>query len=207
MTCYRIIDTPETSGDELAALIASLPEWRRTAAAAYHHERGKRECAVSYTLLCDLLRDTFGITERPRFAIGGHGKPALLFGDEAEADGNASANIRFNLSHCKQAIACVVSDSAEVGIDVERLGRHTAALADHCMSAEEVRQINNAADPDLEFTMLWTRKEALLKLTGEGITDDLRMVLTSERMKGVRISTQYNKEKGYAWSVAETISH
>ena len=71
------------------------------------------------------------------------------------------------------------------------------------MSEAEKRQIAVADDPDAEFTLLWTKKEALLKLTGEGITDDLKTVLTSPRMEGVELFGGCCKEKGYAWSVAQ----
>jgi len=54
------------------------------------------------------------------------------------------------------------------------------------------------------FTSLWTQNEALLKLTGEGITDDLKTVLRSSRMDGVSLQTIVNTEKGYCVSIATT---
>ena len=38
--------------------------------------------------------------------------------------------------------------------------------------------INASADPALRFLYFWTRKEALLKLTGEGIRNDMKQVLS-----------------------------
>ena len=70
------------------------------------------------------------------------------------------------------------------------------------MSDEELKQISEAPDPDAEFTLLWTKKAALLKYTGEGITDDMKTCLTSPRAEGVMIESGINREQGYAWAVA-----
>ncbi len=196
MTDYRIINSTEPCGELLNALISSLPLWRREAALKFRFEQGRRECCLSYLLLCDMLKDSFGITEQPQFVIGEHGKPTLDI---------ANHDIRFNISHCKRAVACVVSDTEDVGIDVECTGRYTTALADYCMNDTEKENIANANDPDSMFTELWTRKEALLKLTGEGITDDLKTVLFSSRINNITLTSGLNAEEGYAWSLARRL--
>lgn len=196
MTHYRIIDEMDVSGEKLLMLIGKLPEWRRQEAMRFKYENGKRECTMSYLLLCDMLNEYFGISEQPRFAIGEHGKPTLVFCDKMQ-------NIHFNLSHCKNAIACAISDDGEVGIDVECLGRYKLSLAEYCMSADEVQSICNAADPDLEFTRLWTRKEALLKYTGEGIMDDMKDILRSSRVTDISFHTTENIPKGYVCTMVK----
>ena len=185
---YRIIDDFATDAESLRCLLDSLPQWRREAALKFRHEQGQRECALSYNLLSEML----GF--QPEFRIAEHGKPYVKMPlcDEM---------IYFNLSHCRKAVACAVSDN-EVGIDVECIGRYGERLARYCMCDEEMQRIQESADPDAEFTMLWTRKEALLKLTGEGINDDMKTCLSSERLNGIVIDCGLNKEKGYAWSVA-----
>lgn len=182
---YRIIDPREYSTEEIRKSLLRLPVWRREEAERFKHEQGRRECTLSYLLLTEMM----GF--QPTFTKGEHGKPEI-----AEKEGTF-----FNLSHCKNAIACVVDDSP-CGIDVECLGRYKPVLAEYCMNEDELQMIATAEDPDAIFTMLWTRKEALLKLTGEGITDDLKSCLTSYRMNGVVIESGVNEEKGYAWAVA-----
>lgn len=182
---YRIIDDMEITGEALESLISQLPEWRRAEAEKFRFESGRRECTLSYLLLSEM------IGFQPEFERGEHGKPSLVGSD-----------VSFNLSHCKRAVACAVSEDGDVGIDVECLGRYKPALAEYCMCAEELRLIDEAEDHDEAFTLLWTKKEALLKLTGEGITDDMKTVLYSDRMNGVEMLSGCNKEKGYAWSVA-----
>jgi 4'-phosphopantetheinyl transferase len=65
------------------------------------------------------------------------------------------------------------------------------------MNEKEVEQIERAERPDVEFIRLWTKKEAMLKLTGEGLTNDLKSVLTGNE----QIETTVNMEKNYVWSV------
>lgn len=146
--------------------INSLPDWRREQALRFKFEQGQWECAASYLLLCDMLRDNYGVDIQPHFCIGKHGKPTL----------QEFPHIHFNMSHCKKAVAVAVSD-CPVGIDVECTGRMNDSLARHVLSDDEYARVMASANPDLEFTRLWTRKEALVKLTGDGITDDLKNLL------------------------------
>lgn len=199
MTYKGIIDNMDVTGEELSALIDGLPSWRRDEALRYKFEGGRRECAMSYLLLCDMLREHFGITEQPAFDRGQHGKPMLRFKD-------GQRDVFFNISHCKNAVACIVSDEGEVGIDVECLGRYKPSLAEYCMNSEEVQSINDAEDSDLFFTRLWTQKEAFLKLTGDGITDDMKVILLSPEAKAAHLDTSVNMEKGYVCTTAQNVN-
>ena len=185
MLQYRIIDDLNLSTEEIEKLIETLPEWRREEALKFKHIQGRKENAMAY----DLLRKMLG--HELRFEYGSHGKPYAENGKY------------FNLAHCKNAIGVVIGDG-EVGIDVECTGRYKPGLAEYAMSDDELKEIEQGGD--LAFTVLWTKKEALLKLTGEGITDDIKTVLTSERMNNVKIKSGYDTEKHYAWSIAYTCS-
>ena len=188
MTRYEIIHPDEFSEQRLEEIFAQLPEWRKAEAQRFKFRQGQVECALSYWLLSQMA----GF--QPDFIKGEHGKPT-----------SQQPQFHFNLSHCKQAVACAISDESEVGIDVESLGRYKPSLAEYCMNDEELKQIAESDDMDATFTLLWTKKEALLKLTGEGITDDLKNCLLSERMKGVTFESGVNKERGYAWSLVYSV--
>jgi 4'-phosphopantetheinyl transferase len=181
---YRIIDNLDLSPEEIEELINSLPKWRRDEALKFKRIQGQKENAMAY----DLLRKMLGY--EPYFEYGSHGKPY-----------SSNSEKCFNIAHCKNAIGVIIGDK-EVGIDVECMGRYKPALAEYAMSEVEIKKIEEGGDK--AFTMLWTKKEALLKLTGEGIVDDLKNVLTSERMKNVKIISGYDEEKQYAWSIAYT---
>lgn len=124
------------------------------------------------------LREDYGISEPPLFDFGDHGKPLLA----------GRPDIHFSLSHCREAAACVV-DTVPVGIDVESLDSYDPDLLPQTMSDDEQRLIAADADPRLAFIRFWTMKESLLKMTGEGMTDDIRNVLTGSRLKTARFQT------------------
>lgn len=202
------------SAQQLDEAVAKLPAWRRERALAYRHEQGRKECAMSYLLLCRALREVYGIEWQPCFVIGEHGKPELALPQEGlgdaslkDAPGGTSLEAalpfsslpHFNMSHCKKAVACVVADG-EVGVDIERLGRFSEAMARHVLNDEEYAEVMAADDPDVVFTDYWTKKEAIVKLTGRGIDDDLKNIIA--KYKHVRLHTERHVAEGFVVTVA-----
>ena len=145
----------EKSSHELQEALRLLPDWRRAEVLRYKHLQGQKECAYSYLLLCDAMRQEYGITTQPHFLIGEHGKPTL----------QEFPHIHFNLSHCKVGVAVALS-GAPVGIDIECVGRGNDSLMRHVLSQAEYELVHTAPEPSLEFTKYWTMKEAVVKLTG-----------------------------------------
>ena len=201
-------DLASITPQELEQALASLPDWRREKALRFKHEQGRKECAFAYLLLCQALQETYGITQQPSFFIGEHGKPELSFvqgGSSASSSSHLSpltshlSPLHFNLSHCKQAIACVLSERP-VGVDVESIGRYSESLARHVLSPEEFALVSSAPDPQIPFTRLWTQKEAVVKLTGRGIDDDLPNLLF--KYNNVSLHTEEHLDKDYILSVA-----
>lgn len=175
-----------------AALLELSPE-RREQALRYRHELGRRQCALAYLLLKRALHEGYGITGNPRFNYGEHGKPLL-------AD---YPDIHFSLSHCREAVACAVSDRP-VGIDVESIGRYREQLAAYTMSEDERAAIAAAASPEVAFTRLWTMKEALLKCSGQGIVDGLKTVL--EGVDENLFTTVIDPSERYVYTVFPAVS-
>ena len=201
---YILDDLDTITSQQLDRAIASLPEWRREKALRFKHEQGRKECAFAYLLLCQALQEVYGITEQPAFTIGEHGKPALSFASSVQSGFPAlSPSLpplpHFNLSHCRNAIACVVSDRP-VGVDVERIGRFNDSLARHVLCNDEYTQVLHAPHPDLAFTRFWTQKEAVVKLTGRGIDDDLKNLLY--KYNNVSLHTDERPDRGYVVTVA-----
>ncbi len=151
---------------DLEAALRELSPQRREQALKFKFEQGQRLSVLAYLLLKKGLREAYGITENPVFEYGEHGKPSIVGHPE----------IHFNLSHCKEAVVCAVSDSP-VGVDVESIREYHESLVRYTMNDDEVRQIESSEHPDVTFIRLWTMKEAVLKLIGTGISNDIKNVL------------------------------
>ncbi len=187
---YIYDDIEGFSAEELVQSIENLPPQRREAALRYKHELGRKQCVLAYNLLCKALEKEYGITEKPVFEYGEHGKPSII----------GHADIHFNLSHCKTAVACAVSDTP-IGIDIESIRPVKENVVRYAMNDDEVRQIYDSDNPDLEFTKLWTKKESLQKLTGEGINDNMKSILLPENMGRISINTIVTPK--YVYSICE----
>ncbi len=182
-------DISDFGSSEIEALLSLLPVWRREKALAFKHEVDTRESVLSFALLMFKLEREYGITGNLEFDYTEHGKPLL----------RNYPDIHFNLSDCRNAVACVTGDSP-VGIDVERRGRYRDVLARHVLNGEELALVLGAEDRDGKFLEYWTRKEALLKLTGSGLSGDMKDVLVDH--KGISIFTFPRKD--FICSIAET---
>ena len=177
---------------DLTEALQQISPQRREQALQFRHELGQRQCVLSYLLLKRALHEVYDIDENPLFDYGEHGKPFLT----------NHPDIHFNISHCKDAVACAIDDSP-VGIDIESVGRYKDELARYTMNDEEIAKIATAEDPEVVFEVvfieLWTKKEAATKLVGTGITDNLKEILT--RAECV-IDTTVSNNRKYVWSVA-----
>lgn len=171
---------------EVERMISLVPEPRRSDALKFKHTFGRFACLKSYLMLADLLNQEFGLEEFS-MEVGEHGKPYIA----------GRPDIHFNISHCLKAIAVVVSDQP-VGIDVESFRQYSEGLLDKTMNETEKAEIQASDAPQETFACYWTRKEAVFKMQGTGITDNLHNILSG----GVTTGTKVNREKGYALSVA-----
>lgn len=172
---------------DFASALPLLSDQRREQALKFKHELGRKTCAAAYLLLCEGLRREYGLTEKPVFGYGEHGKPFLLEHPE----------IHFSLSHCREAVLCVVSDRP-VGADIESVREYHESLVRYTMNDDEVADIVHSACPALIFTRYWTKKEAVVKLSGEGLRSDMKNVLTGFPR---HVETWVNAERGYVYSV------
>lgn len=99
------------------------------------------------------------------FEYGPAGKPRL-------ADRTAP---RFNIAHSGM-LAVIAIARGDVGIDVERRKPPVPEVTPDVFSALETRVIQSADDPLIAFYDIWTRKEALVKAKGTGLSESLAEV-------------------------------
>lgn len=77
--------------------------------------------------------------------------------------------IDFNISHSGDWVLCALSDTHQVGIDIEQVRSVLIADFEHVLSTAEKQQIEAAPNPYRFFYDLWTRKEAVAKAEGSGL--------------------------------------
>lgn len=95
-----------------------------------------------------------------------HGKPVLP----------DRPDVGFSLAHAG-SVALVAVAAVPVGVDLEPVdGRSVANLVRSMCTSGEVRALEAAGAPPARVLRVWTRKEALLKATGAGLTRDPRTV-------------------------------
>lgn len=89
----------------------------------------------------------------------------------------AISNLHFNTSHTKGYAVITISEEP-TGTDIEYLNPafDYSDLLPSCFSPEESRFITLQKDMQQNFYILWTRKEALIKATGEGLTENLAQI-------------------------------
>ena len=191
--------------------MSRLSAQRREQALRFRFELGRRQSVAAYLLLRTALEQEYGITEPPLFEYGEHGKPKLAPLSSPPLGGNPDAqeaspngwtmegSLHFNLSHCREAVACVLSNQP-VGIDIESIRPIKESLVCYTMNDAEQELIFSAPNPDVAFTRLWTRKEAVMKLSGHGLATDMKSVLDN---CSALLLTVARPECGYVWSVAK----
>jgi 4'-phosphopantetheinyl transferase len=104
-----------------------------------------------------------------------HGKPRVP----------ALPGVHVSVSHSAGCIAVAVVRGGAVGIDVEEIGQfdpvELEGLAAGILAPEERAELARqpAHDGAWAFTTYWTRKEALVKATGEGLASALDRIVVS----------------------------
>ena len=146
-------------------------------AARFYFERHQNRYVVGRGVLRTLLGAYLHLApETIRFAYGPQGKPDL-------SHNFPDSDLCFNLAHSEGLALVAVTRSASIGVDVERVRRlpEFNELVNRFFSPRESElfaKVPEAEKPQAFFN-LWTRKEAWLKATGDGIASLLPEVNVS----------------------------
>lgn len=186
--------------ETLAATLS--PDEKSRASRFFHLIDGER-----FVLRRGLLRYILGSytgfpPSRLRLNYQGNGKPVL-------APLPAGRSLQFNLSHSNGVAVYAVAQCGEVGIDVEQVRDLTDWLGivqEHFSKREQDVMLGIPETLRLEaFYRGWTRKEALLKATGQGIGGGLSQIEVSlepnkpARIKRIEGSTTLASE----WTITD----
>ena len=144
-----------------------LNQEEQVRAARFHFERDRSMFVCCRAQLRRILAEHTGCAPAAiQLQAGPRGKPALVGG-----------KIEFNVSHAGHWFACAVSEQTPLGVDIEEEHplRDMVAVAEHFFAPAEVMQLfaTDEKDRTRSFFECWTRKEAVIKATGEGISRPL----------------------------------
>lgn len=143
--------------------LLSKPEIDR--AEKYLLTSDKRNYIVSRSILKQLLSGFLQVNAREiEFKYCKNGKPFL----------EDYPNLRFNSSHSGEAFVIGFAAGKDIGVDIESLQRplNISKLQSFLFTPAELRSFNdlNHFQKQQTFINCWTKKEAILKASGEGLT-------------------------------------
>lgn len=184
-----------------AALTAILSDDEQRRASRFLFEDDRRRFTACRGRLRRLLAKYMHTPpERLEFAYSGLGKPTL-------ATGAGDPPLHFNVSHSGELALIAITREGELGADVERRRelRDMQGLAERFFSQAESSGLL-ALDPKSQpsaFFQIWTRKEAILKATGKGLTFPLnRLTVTfGENTPPKLLQLGDNPEEARCWTL------
>jgi len=184
--------------DQLQNLLSAdeLDRMRR-----FRFERDRHEFLFARSMLRTLLGAYLEIAGHSvRFAYADHGKPAL-------APPQSKTGLQFNLSHTSGAVLLAVSLHRSIGADIERVREdfEVEEIAARFFSQAEKRALLSLP-PDQRheaFFRCWTRKEALLKAKGDGLSfplDQFDVSIAADE-KRAALSTRPDSGEAARWQI------
>ena len=159
------LDAPE---ETLAAYWTIIDADERNRAERFRTRELRRRWVVARAALRDIL--ACYTSTRPsgvQFEFEANGKPILASPQHRDS-------LHFNLSHSNSRALVGVSDFGPIGVDLEyeRPIRDWRDVSQRFFSADEMRQLESIPETERlsAFYRCWTRKEAVIKASGEGLS-------------------------------------
>lgn len=151
--------------------------------ARYHKFRSSKArdiFCLSHGLLRTTLGNLLGVDPKAiEFSYGPRGKPHIK---------TPETNLQFSLSHSGDYCALAIVVNKAIGIDIEqhREVKSILQLARRIASPVELAFVDSFITPDKPglFFDFWTRKEAMVKATGSGISQGLSEITLASQETG-----------------------
>jgi len=132
-----------------------------------------------------------------RFIYGWRGKPALA----------SASGIQFNMTHSGNLAVIALTLGREIGVDVEQIRplSDMQHIADRFFCPEEASEIMSLpqTERDRAFFCCWTRKEAYIKATGDGLSTPLNnfRVTVRPNIPARFVHLEHNSNAAKAWTL------
>jgi 4'-phosphopantetheinyl transferase len=178
---------------------ATLEQWlsdeEHDRASRFRFDADRRRFAHTRGLLRQLLGHYLGCSpSQVQFDVGPMGKLSVQ-----------SARVRFNVSHSHEWALIAIAQDRDVGVDVEHhrpLHHDLFAIATRFFAPSEVDALRALPPEDHEpaFYRIWSRKEAFIKATGQGISAGLDTFAVSiDDHRAVRLQVFAHPEEQARW--------
>ncbi|UOO37486.1 4'-phosphopantetheinyl transferase superfamily protein [Oscillospiraceae bacterium CM] len=157
---------PVVNNDLIREMMGSVSTEKNQRLSKYRHEIDRKLSVYSEILArCLACRLTGAAFDKTAIFYGETGKPVFEY----------LPNCHFNISHTKYAVAAVVA-SQPVGVDVERVRDIDRRVAETALTGNELSWLDKAGAENWRqrFFEIWTKKEAVLKRSGEGLAGGLK---------------------------------
>lgn len=159
-------------------LIDNLNTEEKRRSVLYHFEADRNRFIISRSFLRILLAEEIGINaleikiEKDSFE-----KPFLP----------SHPNTYFNVSHSGD-FALIILGSKMVGIDVEKmdLNQDFSDIIPSVFCTKEINELQDSSDKTRTFYKFWTRKEAILKAIGKGISEELKRLCVTDAYHNIQ---------------------
>lgn len=167
----------QTNADHIHAAFDLLSADEQAKANRFYFEKDRNRYVLARSGLRLILSRYLSLEPQTlKFGYSPAGKPFL-------ADESADDRLCFNLSHTHQIALYAVAWNREVGVDVEQIQpeRDWEGIAARFFTPQENEMLQQLT-PDLKlqgFFNAWTRKEAVLKAVGQGLTIPLHQLVVS----------------------------
>lgn len=113
---------------------------------------------------------------KPQEEVAEYLERMMQRGEQGKPYFPAFPSVFFNISHTGSYGACAVAN-VDCGLDIQEIRAvKSERLLQRTLSEEEFAFVAASKERDREFCRFWTKKESFLKLSGEGITRDLKQI-------------------------------
>jgi 4'-phosphopantetheinyl transferase len=169
----------------------------------FHFAVDRQRFTISHGVLRTILASYLKTDpEAVSFSYSSKEKPSL-------SPAYSNSRIAFNISHSGTVVLLAFTRAREIGVDVEQIRSdfEVDAIARRFFSPDERQQL--AALPQEErfqaFFRCWTRKEAYIKATGDGLSLPLHQfdVSTLPGHSDALIATRPDESEAATWSLRE----
>jgi 4'-phosphopantetheinyl transferase len=185
----------ERTPEERERLYETLAEDERERAARFRFEVHRRRFIAARGLLRQALSAYLGIAACDiRFSYGAKGKPAIV-----------GSPFQFNVSHSEEMAVYAFAREIPLGVDVEHVRPldDLEAIAQRFFSPGEWSVVE-AMRPEERmgaFFRCWTRKEAYIKATGDGLSYPLDKFDVSVNGPAKMLRIEGNAAEASRWSM------